>query len=104
MGRDQRKRTYRKTHPPQTEPPRRYRRGGSVCCVGSGSGRLHDIGRLWALLALDDLEFNPIALSQRLESRTLDRAEVDKHIGAAVARNEPKAFRVVEPLHYAVDA
>ena len=71
---------------------------------GVGSGRLHDIGRLRALLALDDLELNPIALSQRLESRTLDRAEVDKHIGAAVARNEPKAFRVVEPLHYAVDA
>jgi hypothetical protein len=78
--------------------------GRSLVFSGKRSGRLHDIGCLWTLLTLNDLELDSIALSQRLESGPLDCAEVDKHVGAAVARNEAKAFRVVEPLHYAIDA
>ena len=83
--------------------PRRHTPGRSHLS-GRRSGRLNDVGRLWTLLALNDLELDAIAFSQRLESGPLDCAEVDKHVGAAITRNETKAFRVVEPLHYAVDA
>src|SRR5688500_143738 len=55
-----------------------------------------------ALLALHDVELHGLALGERLEALTLDRAVVDEAVLlAAVGRDEAKALGVVEPLHLA---
>src|SRR6516165_513434 len=56
--------------------------------------------RLGALRALLGLELHLRTLGQRLEALTADRAEMHEHVLAAITRSdEPKALRVVEPLH-----
>src|SRR5438045_95980 len=68
------------------------------------SASLGDISGLRSLLPLDDLELDLVALGQRLESVSLDGAEVHEDVGAALTRDETEALRVVEPLHCSVDA
>src|SRR5438128_5344973 len=60
---------------------------------------LADVLRLQALRTLGDLEFDRIALGETAEALSLDRREVDEHIGTRLLRDEAKALRVVEPLH-----
>lgn len=56
------------------------------------------IGRLQALLALLDVEFDPLSLFQVPEAVTLDSGEMDKDILALLLRYEPIALASVEPL------
>jgi len=44
-------------------------------------------------------EFDRIALGETAEALSLDRREVDEHIGTRLLRDKAKALRVVEPLH-----
>jgi hypothetical protein len=46
---------------------------------------LGDVGGLRAFLTLNDLEFDLIALSERLETRSTDRAEMDKDVRASLS-------------------
>src|SRR5947199_3703475 len=62
-------------------------------------GRLGDVGSLWTLLPMDNLELDAIAFRERLEAAALDGAEVDKDIRSSLARDEAVALGVVEPLH-----
>src|SRR5438874_927227 len=58
-----------------------------------------------ALLALDDVELNALALGQRLESVRLDRGVVNEAVLLAVlGGDETESLRVVEPLHDTGDA
>jgi hypothetical protein len=56
---------------------------------------------LWPLLALDNVEFDIIALLQALVSIHLNRTVVDKHIRPIVPADKPVTLRIVEPLHLA---
>src|SRR5207237_8136246 len=61
---------------------------------------LHDILRRRALLALHDVELDPLALGQRLEALCLDRGVVNEAVLLAVLGcDEAETLRVVEPLH-----
>jgi NO-binding membrane sensor protein with MHYT domain len=54
----------------------------------------------WALLSLHYIELDALAFDEALESAALNRRVMDKHIFLAViARDETKAFAVVEPLY-----
>src|SRR5690606_10666282 len=78
--------------PPGTAPSYRF---GS-----EGSAELRDVLRRRALLALHDVELDPLALAQGLEARPLDRRMVDEAVlVTAVRGDEPEALGVVEPLH-----
>src|SRR5262249_12517357 len=62
-----------------------------------------DVVRLWSLLALDDLELDPLVLLQRPVPGHLDRGEVGEDVGpAAVRGDEPVALLRVEPLDRAL--
>src|ERR1041384_7755805 len=65
----------------------------------SARSDLADVLRLQALRTLGDLEFDRIALGETAEALSLDRREVDEHIGTRLLRDKAKALRVVEPLH-----
>jgi len=54
---------------------------------------------LWSFLALNNFEFYLIALGERFESGSTDRAEVHENIGASLARYETKPLGVVEPFY-----
>src|SRR5687768_2393446 len=61
---------------------------------------LGDVLRRRALLALDDVELDTLALRERAETAALDGRVVDEAILAAVLRrDEAEALLVVEPLH-----
>src|SRR6266545_8363178 len=62
---------------------------------------LSDVGGLETLRAPGHLELDPIAFAEALEARGLDGAEVDEHVLAALLRDEPETFCIVEPLHCA---
>ena len=62
------------------------------------SGSLADIGRLGALLTLDDLELNPVAFFQALVAIAGDRTVMNEHIGSVVPTEKPIALGVIEPL------
>jgi hypothetical protein len=69
-------------------------------CAVSGSGILeteHRV-RLWAFLALDDVELNIIALFQRLVAVQLNGGVVNEYIWTIVAPDESVALGVVKPL------
>ena len=51
----------------------------------NGSTCLGDIGGLRSFLALNHLEFDLIALSERLEARSTDCAEMDKDVWASLS-------------------
>src|SRR5262249_49122433 len=56
--------------------------------------------RLGTLGAVLGFELDLRALGQRLEALAADRAEMHEHVLTAITRSdEPKALRVVEPLH-----
>src|SRR5690348_17401487 len=71
---------------------------------GRASAHLDHVGRLRPLLPLHDLELDLVALGERLESRSLDRAVVHEHVGATFTRDEAETLRVVEPLDRTVDS
>ena len=51
------------------------------------------------LLAVDDIEFDPRALGQRLEALALDCGVMTEYVLlTVVTRNESETFFVVEPL------
>jgi hypothetical protein len=62
------------------------------------SGDFCHIGSLWSFLALNNFEFDLIALGERLEARATYRTEVHKHIWPSFARYEAKSLCVVEPF------
>src|SRR5207247_1042031 len=59
---------------------------------------------LWAFLALNDFKLDAITFCERFEAAALNGAVVNEDVRPAFAGNEPKTFRVVEPLHCAGDA
>src|SRR5215470_6621760 len=75
--------------------PRRSRRPGLLVGLSERANLL----RLWALLALGDLELNPLVLLQSAVAARLDRAEVHEHIGSATVHgDEAEALLGVEPF------
>jgi hypothetical protein len=58
-----------------------------------------DILCLWAFLAFSNSEFDLLAFCKRLESVTLNCAEVRKYIGARLLLDESEALGFVEPLN-----
>ena len=50
-----------------------------------GSACFRDVRRLGSLLTLNYFEFDLIALSERLETRSTDRAEMDKDVRTTFA-------------------
>jgi hypothetical protein len=65
--------------------------------VGYLSG--DDVFRLWALLALREGEFDPLAFGERFEALTLDCTEMCKNVGARFLLDEAEAFGFVEPFN-----
>src|SRR5262249_42149540 len=61
-----------------------------------------DVRRLQALLALHDLEFDSLALGQRLVPVHRDRREVNEHVLPLLPLDESVALLVREPLHGAL--
>ena len=59
-----------------------------------------DAFSLIALGALFDLKFDHLAFVQCLVSVHLNGGEVNEHVFARLALDEPIAFRCVKPLHY----
>ena len=59
----------------------------------------YDVLSLRALLTLRDRELDLLALDQRLEAVTLDRAEVCEHVWARFLGDEAKTLGLVEPFH-----
>ena len=51
----------------------------------NGSTCLGDVGGLGSFLTLNHLEFDLIALSERLETRSTDRAVMDKDVRASLS-------------------
>lgn len=68
------------------------------------SGDLCHVRGLRSLLSLHDFEFNFVTFGEGFETRATDCAEMHKHIGASLARNEAKSFSVVEPFDRTSDA
>ena len=58
-----------------------------------------DVGGLQALGSLGDLEFNRLAIIQRLVAISHDRGEMHENVFSALALDESKALAGVEPLH-----
>jgi hypothetical protein len=56
---------------------------------------------LWALLPLNDIEFNVVALFEAFVSIELNCRVVDEDIRTIVTADESIAFRVVEPFDLA---
>src|ERR1700730_7229241 len=66
------------------------------------SAELGDVLGRWAFLALHDVEFNALALSQRLEAVALNGGMMNEAILLSVlGGDEAKALGVVEPLYFA---
>jgi hypothetical protein len=65
--------------------------------VGYLSG--DDVFRLWALLALCDGKFDPLAFGERFEAVTRNCTEVCKNVGARFLLDEAEAFGFVEPFN-----
>jgi hypothetical protein len=57
------------------------------------------ISGLGSLGALRDIEFDTVALDQRLKSIALDRGKMDKHIFATFLLDKAIALAIVKPLH-----
>jgi hypothetical protein len=74
----------------------RRRRADRVVVLG-----LADVPRLRTLRAVDDLEFDRLALFQGPETVATDGGVVDEHVAPTLALNEPIALRVIEPLDLA---
>src|SRR5688572_5751428 len=66
------------------------------------SAELGDVLSRWAFLALHDVEFNALALGQRLEAVALNGGVVNEAILLSVIRGDKtKALGVVQPLYFA---
>jgi hypothetical protein len=87
-----------------------YVRCGRPVCTGRPFGSTNDLGYfpnssngigLRALLSLDDVEFDFVTLLEALVSIELNRAVVNKHVGAVIPANKTITLRVVEPLDFA---
>src|SRR5690349_15706341 len=67
--------------------------------IGRLPSELHDVLGRRTLLALHDVELDPLSLGQRLEPLTLNRRVVDEAVLlAAFGRDEAEALGVIEPL------
>ena len=53
----------------------------------------------WAFLPTLNVKADTLPLSQRLETRILNGAEMNKYICAVVAGDESKTFFLVKPLY-----
>ena len=58
-----------------------------------------DVGRLQALGAANDFEFNRLAVVERLIAISHNRGEMDENVLTALALDESKALAGVKPLH-----
>src|SRR3954453_4767557 len=61
-----------------------------------------DVLRLRALAAGADLELDPLALFEGLETLALDRREVHEHVVATLTRDESETLVGIEELHSAL--
>lgn len=60
---------------------------------------LRNIGSLWSLGALYDIELDIFSFFQGFESFPLESGVMDKHILSAIKPDKSKAFSIIEPLH-----
>ena len=60
-----------------------------------------NVGRLRALLAIDNVELDFLVLVKGLITVHLDRAEMDENVLALFGRDEAEALGAVEPFHFA---
>jgi hypothetical protein len=58
-----------------------------------------DVGGLQALWSLGNLEFNRLAVIQRLIAISHNRGEMNEHIFSTLALDETEALAGVKPLH-----
>src|SRR5262245_37180124 len=85
-----------------SRPPRGVRGGPGIArCPRSD---LHDVGGLLALVAVDDIKLDAVALRQGAEARSLDCRKVNEHFLALVGCDEAESLSLVEPFHRALDA
>src|SRR5687768_8503143 len=68
----------------------------------TSAAQLRDVLGGRTLLALHDVELDALAFGEGLEATALDGRVVDEAVLLAVlGRDETKALRVIEPLHFA---
>src|SRR4030081_2822909 len=70
----------------------------SIVILRSGLEGL-DVGGLQALWSLGNLEFNRLAVIQRLIAISHNRGEMHEHIFSTLALDETEALAGVKPLH-----
>src|SRR5215208_4692498 len=71
---------------------------------GKRSAYFGDVRSLRSLLSLHHFELDLIALGERFETGSADRAEMDENVRTAFTRNEAKSLGVVEPFDRTSDA
>lgn len=72
---------------------------GGVVRESYARSDLRDVRSLRALLALDNLELDPVALGEGLEATPLNGAEVNEDVRPPFAGDETVALGVIKPLH-----
>jgi len=88
------------TEPPKKKTVTRGSRFSIIRKTGYLSARTPDIPGSRAFLSLLQFELNFFALTQGLESVTLDGAEMHEDVFAVFSFDEPETFGFVEPLHF----
>src|SRR5215210_8324500 len=77
---------------------------GAFLWVLVRSGDLGHVRCLWPFLSLDNFELDFIALSERLEAGSANRAEMHEYIRSSLTRDEAEPLGVVEPFNRTSDA
>ena len=67
----------------------------------TGVLQTNHVGRLRALLAINDVELDFVVLVKGLVAVHLDRAKMDENVLALFGRDEAEALGAVEPFHFA---
>ena len=79
---------------------------GRVIRLRLGYGRagsdFADVGSLKPLRTFDDLKLDLVSFAQRPEAVLLNGRVVHEHVLATFLGDEPKALRIIEPLHRAL--
>lgn len=57
------------------------------------------VGRLGAFLTLGDIESHAVTFGKGLESITLNRRKMNKHVRSVILLDKTKTFCVVKPFH-----
>src|ERR1039458_9295857 len=97
LSKEARPRIHRKLWTQIKNPPDKSERVREL--VGRNLCRAHDVARLEALRAFEQIELDSLAFVQRAVTVLLDGGEMHEHILARGALDKSVSFRPVEPLH-----